>query len=128
MMTMKSLPSTYNKDLQSDKVTVFTAFDQLKDSIALMTGVLGTFTANKIKCESGLSMDMLATDLVRSLFIIEFRRYDKTRIFHFQAYYLVRKNLPFRTAHHHAGEVVALAEQMNVSIDKVPLEDMQKIW
>lgn len=63
-MTMKALPSTYNKDLQADKVAVFSAYDNLKDSLALMKGVLQTFTVNKDKCERALTLDMLATDLV----------------------------------------------------------------
>ena len=41
--------------------------------------------------------------------------------------YLVRRGLPFRQAHHVAGEVVAAAETKNVPMSELTLADMQAI-
>lgn len=43
------------------------------------------------------------------------------------AYYLVRKNVPFRTAHHLAGQVVAEAERKQVYIFDLTLEELKTI-
>lgn len=42
MMTIKSLPSTYNKDLQCDKECMFATFDKLKILIEVTAGTLET--------------------------------------------------------------------------------------
>lgn len=41
--------------------------------------------------------------------------------------YLVRKGVPFRETHHISGACVRLAEEMDVSIDTLTLEQLQKI-
>ena len=61
---------------------------------------------NKDKCEQALNFDMLATDV---------------------AYYLVRKGVPFRSAHHVAGQVVALAEKKKIPIQNLTLKELQII-
>lgn len=106
MMTMKGIPSTYNKDMQSDKKAMFEAFDRLQSSTSVLKGVLSTMQVNTQNCQSALTMDMLATDI---------------------AYYLVRKGLPFRTAHHVAGQVIKLSETENLPLDEIPLVMMEKI-
>ena len=50
---------------------------------------MSTLTTHEDKMRAGLSVDMLATDV---------------------AYYLVRKGVPFRTAHALSGKCIALAE------------------
>ncbi|XP_055852192.1 argininosuccinate lyase [Episyrphus balteatus] len=106
MMTVKGTPSTYNKDLQFDKKYCFTAFDQLEKLLKVTEGVLRTLDVNIDRMESCLSPDMLATDW---------------------SYYLVRKGIPFRKAHHLIGQVVQLAEERNLELTEVPLEDLQTI-
>ena len=64
MMTLKGLPSTYNKDLQNDKQSMFYVFDQLNLSLVVFSGVVETMEIIAGKCEAALSFDMLATDLV----------------------------------------------------------------
>lgn len=118
MMTTKGLPSTYNKDMQSDKKSMFETYDRLRSSMSVLKGVLSTLQVCPENCKRALSMNMLATDV---------------------AYYLVRKGVPFRTAHHIAGEVIKHSEQENVPLDEIPLEslrmnnsnfgeDFQDIW
>ena len=106
MMSVKGLPSTYNKDLQSDKKAVFETFDRLKSSLLVLNGVLSTLKVNPEKCQEALSFDMLATDI---------------------AYYLVKRGVPFREAHHLAGQVVKLSEEANIPLDSVPLEKLKNI-
>ncbi|XP_062134356.1 argininosuccinate lyase [Drosophila sulfurigaster albostrigata] len=106
MMTIKGTPSTYNKDLQFDKQYCFLAYDKLAQSLDVTVGVVQTMKVQREQLEAALSPDMLATDW---------------------AYYLVRKGVPFRQAHHHIGRVVALAEQRGVDITEVPLGELQQI-
>ncbi|ABN67584.1 argininosuccinate lyase [Scheffersomyces stipitis CBS 6054] len=107
LMSIKSIPSTYNKDMQEDKEPLFDALTTVEHSVLIATGVISTLAINKEKMEGALTMDMLATDL---------------------ADYLVRKGVPFRETHHISGECVKTAEDLKVSgIDKLTLEQFQKI-
>lgn len=107
MMSVKSTPSTYNKDLQEDKEPLFDSMTTVSHSIQIATGVISTLAIRKEKMEGALTMDMLATDL---------------------ADYLVRKGVPFRETHHISGEAVRTAEENKVSgIDKLTLEQYKKI-
>jgi argininosuccinate lyase len=42
LMTLKGLPSTYNKDLQEDKEPLFDAVDTVGASLRITEGVLST--------------------------------------------------------------------------------------
>ena len=89
-MSVKGLPSSYNKDLQEDKEPLFDNVTTAINSIQIATGVLSTLSVNGDRMKAALSPDMLATDL---------------------ADYLVRKGVPFRQTHHISGRAVILAEQ-----------------
>lgn len=107
LMTLKSVPSSYNKDLQEDKEPLFDALVTVEHSILIATGVISTLTINKAKMEGALTMDMLATDL---------------------ADYLVRKGVPFRETHHISGECVKAAEDNKLSgIDQLNLQQFKAI-
>lgn len=106
MMTLKGVPSTYNKDLQEDKEAMFDVYDTLVGILQVATGVMSTLQIHPDQMKAALSSDMLATDL---------------------AYYLVRKGVPFREAHGLSGACVALAEQKGCSLDKLSLEDLKTI-
>lgn len=107
LMSIKSIPSTYNKDMQEDKEPLFDALTTVEHSILIATGVISTLTINSKKMESSLTMDMLATDL---------------------ADYLVRKGVPFRETHHISGECVREAEELKLTgIDKLNLQQLKKI-
>ncbi|KAK9451665.1 L-Aspartase-like protein [Limtongia smithiae] len=107
LMTLKSLPSTYDKDLQEDKEPLFDALTTVSHSISIATGVLSTLAVNKERMLAALTPDMLATDL---------------------ADYLVRKGVPFRETHHISGAVVRLAEVKKCGgIDKLSLEELQSV-
>ncbi|XP_002119719.2 argininosuccinate lyase-like [Ciona intestinalis] len=106
LTTLKGLPSTYNKDLQEDKVPLFETCDMVVAMIEITTGVINTLTINPLNMEAALTKDMLATDL---------------------AYYLVRKNVPFRIAHNLSGQVVKKAEEKKCKLNEVSLEELRKI-
>jgi argininosuccinate lyase len=105
---MKGLALAYAKDLQEDKEAVFSAADALDLSIAAMAGMVDDLKANadamRRAAEAGYPT---ATDLADWVV----RELDK----------------PFREAHHIAGAIVKRAENLGVSLDKVPLAEMQKI-
>ncbi|XP_005813339.1 argininosuccinate lyase [Xiphophorus maculatus] len=106
MMTLKGLPSTYNKDLQEDKEAMFDCYDTVHAVLQVTTGVMSTLKINQSVMEAALSPDMLATDL---------------------AYYLVRKGVPFREAHGLSGKAVFTAESKNVSLNQLTEADLAAV-
>jgi len=104
MMTLKGLPSTYNKDLQEDKEPLFDAVDNISACFRISEGVVATLEVHADKMLKALTMDVLATDL---------------------ADYLVRKGTPFRETHHISGRAVALAESRKVQLNELALKDFQ---
>ena len=62
LMTLKGLPSTYNKDLQEDKEPLFDAMETLAGALPIAAGVLATLTVNREKMTQALVPEMLATD------------------------------------------------------------------
>lgn len=106
MMSIKGLPSTYNKDLQESFEPMLQGTKTVADSIQIATGVLSTMAIFPQKMRAALSPDMLATDL---------------------ADYLVRKGVPFRETHHISGRVVALAEQEKKPMDQLSYEQLRGV-
>ena len=106
VVTIKGLPSTYNKDLQEDKEPLFDAVTNLSGSLQIACGVLSTLRVNPAAMRAALSSEMLATDL---------------------AEYLVRKGVPFRESHHIAGAAVQMAELQGVPLTQLEVADLQKL-
>jgi len=106
MMTIKGIPSTYNKDLQESVEPLLDHVKTVGDSIQIATGVLSTLAIQPDKMLAALTPDMLATDL---------------------ADYLVRKGVPFRETHHISGQVVALAEKEKTPMDQLTFEQLQSV-
>jgi argininosuccinate lyase len=104
LVTLKGLPSTYNKDLQEDKEPLFDAVDTLNGALQIACGVISTLIPNALRLRAALASEMLATDL---------------------ADYLVRKGVPFRETHHVAGAAVALAEQRGIELAALTVADLQ---
>ncbi|HEX3673686.1 MAG TPA: argininosuccinate lyase [Rhizomicrobium sp.] len=105
---MKGLALAYAKDLQEDKEAVFCAADALDLSLAAMAGMIADLApqpdAMRRAAEAGYPT---ATDL---------------------ADWLVKVlGKPFRDAHHIAGALVKKAEGLGVTLDKLPLAEMQKV-
>jgi argininosuccinate lyase len=105
---VKGLVLTYGTDLQEDKERVFDAADTLEISLAAMAAMAADLTANPAKMRAAAEAGYpTATDL---------------------ADWVVRVlKKPFREAHHIAGSIVKGAEDAGVTLDKLPLAQMQKI-
>uniref|UniRef100_A0A8C9XAA1 Argininosuccinate lyase n=1 Tax=Sander lucioperca TaxID=283035 RepID=A0A8C9XAA1_SANLU len=106
MMTLKGLPSTYNKDLQEDKEAMFDCYDTVHAVLQVATGVMSTLEIKQSAMTAALSPDMLATDL---------------------AYYLVRKGMPFREAHGISGKAVFAAESKNIALNQLTVADLSAV-
>ena len=85
LVTMKGLPSGYNKDLQEDKEAVFDTEDTVAGSLMSCEAVVRTLRVRRDTTQRAAGGFMLATDV---------------------ADYLVRKGLPFRDAHELVGGMV----------------------
>ncbi len=90
---MKAQPSTYNRDLQEDKLHVFKAADVADQCLRMAEAIVSHTTFNIDKIAAGLDRGFL----------------DATAL----AEYLVRKGVPFRQAHGIVGGLVAQCEKEN---------------
>jgi argininosuccinate lyase len=91
LTVLKALPFAYNRDLQEDKEPLFDSFDTLFLTLPAVTGMIATTTFDRKKmAEAAPKGFSLATEI---------------------ADYLVRKNIPFASAHESAGKCVALCEK-----------------
>ena len=108
MIVMKGLPLAYSKDMQEDKEQVFDAADSLMLALAAMEGMVKDMSANvdNLAAAAGSGFST-ATDL---------------------ADWLVRAvNMPFRTAHHVTGTLVAMAEAKGCDLADLSIEDMKSV-
>jgi argininosuccinate lyase len=106
LATLKGLPSTYDKDLQEDKLPVFSAYDTLLALLPVLAGAVETLSPRPERMRAAIDAAMLATDL---------------------ADYLVVKGMPFREAHAVAGKAVRVAAEKGLSLDKLTLNDWQAL-
>ncbi|KAK5116658.1 argininosuccinate lyase [Meristemomyces frigidus] len=106
MMSVKGIPSTYNKDLQESVEPMLDHVKTIGDSLQIATGVISTLAIDREAMLASLTPDMLATDL---------------------ADYLVRKGVPFRETHHISGQVVALAERERKPMDQLSFAELQGV-
>ncbi len=105
LTTMKSLPLAYNKDMQEDKEATFDAIDTVSACLELFTRMFSTIRFRKDVMRSGAARGFTnATDA---------------------ADYLVKKGLPFRSAHEVIGHLVLSCIEQNKSIEDLSLEELQ---
>jgi len=87
LMTMKSLPLAYNKDMQEDKTAIFDALDQLEGCLRIFVGMVPGIEVNRDRMYTAAASGFAtATDLADAL---------------------VRAGVPFRESHRIVGESVA---------------------
>jgi argininosuccinate lyase len=91
MTLLKGLPIGYNRDLQEDKRIVFRAFDTVSQCLTMAAAIVNSASFDKERIEPTLDRGFL----------------DATSL----AEYLVTKGLPFRTAHHVVGTLVARCDR-----------------
>jgi argininosuccinate lyase len=91
MTILKGLPIGYNRDLQEDKRIVFRAYDTVSSCLTMAAAIVNSASYDKERIEPTLDRGFL----------------DATSL----AEYLVTKGIPFRTAHHIVGTLVARCEK-----------------
>jgi argininosuccinate lyase len=103
---MKSLPLSYNRDMQEDKALLFDTADILTACLEIYIQLLPNITVNKTIMQKAVASGYLnATDM---------------------ADYLVTKGLPFREAHHCVGQVVRYALGLKKEIHELSIEELQQ--
>jgi argininosuccinate lyase len=108
LTVMKGLSLAYAKDMQEDKETVFAGADALMLSLAAMTGMAEDLAPDeaRMKAAAGAGFST-ATDI---------------------ADWIVRVlKKPFREAHHITGRIVKRAEALGLTLDALPLDEMQAV-
>lgn len=106
LATMKGLPLAYNKDMQEDKEAVFGALDTTRLCLEVAAIVLNHVSVNEERAHAGAVHGYLnATEL---------------------ADYLVRKGVPFRTAHDTTGRIVLAAIEHGRELNEMPLEELRR--
>ncbi len=102
---MKGLPLAYNRDLQEDKQCVFDAYDTVSANLNVFTQMIKTASWNTERmaaaCEDGY---LNATDV---------------------AEYLVRKGMPFRTAHEVSAKAVRKAIEKHIRLVDLQLDEFR---
>ncbi|MFA6430833.1 MAG: argininosuccinate lyase [Candidatus Margulisiibacteriota bacterium] len=106
LVMMKGLPLAYNRDMQEDKEMVFDAADTLTTILTIYAEMIATLKINGDKMAAAAKKGFLtATDL---------------------AYYLVRRNVPFREAHEIVGKIVSYCEQNNMQLEYLSLKQLKE--
>jgi len=102
---MKSLPLSYNRDMQEDKSALFNTLDILTECIKIYIKMLPKLKINQNAMRQATSKGFLnATDM---------------------ADYLVARGMPFRQAHSCVGEAVAYALRTEKELHELTLEELQ---
>jgi argininosuccinate lyase len=103
---LKGLPLAYNKDMQEDKEAVFDAFDTVSSCLQVTSTVLRNITVNEERALAAASSGyMNATEL---------------------ADYLVRKGMPFRSAHEVVGKIVMRAIELKQELDQLSIAELRE--
>jgi argininosuccinate lyase len=106
LATMKSLPLAYNKDMQEDKEAVFDSVDTIRACLRVTAIVLDNLTLNEDRARAAASTGYLnATEL---------------------ADYLVKKGMPFRSAHDIVGRAVLFAAENDRALEALTLEEFRR--
>ena len=102
---LKGLPLGYQRDLQEDKAPLFGSIATFEASLAILAGLLTSITIDRARMADAAGDGYAtATTLADSL---------------------VRRGVPFRTAHHIVGELVARAEGAGIrSLADMPPTDL----
>lgn len=107
LVTMKGLPLAYNKDMQEDKEAVFDALDTTRICLEVTAIVLANLSVNESRTRDVATKGYLnATEL---------------------ADYLVKKGVPFRTAHDSVGKAVLFALESGRELNELSIDELGQI-
>jgi len=106
VVTLKGIPSSYQRDLQEDKQPVFEAHDQMLAMTRIAAAMLAATQFHEVRLREAVADPaLLATEA---------------------ADYLVLRGVPFRKAHEIVGALVRDADKMGASIGELPLAALRK--
>jgi argininosuccinate lyase len=103
---LKGQPSGYNRDLQEDKIHVFSTADTTEKSLEIAAAVVAHTTFRTKEILAGLDSGFL----------------DATSL----AEYLVKKGMPFRKAHGVVGTLVAACEKQGKQLGQLSLDEFKE--
>jgi argininosuccinate lyase len=103
LVTLKGLPLGYSKDLQEDKEPLFDAVDAVLAMLAVLPEMLLTARFDGERMREAAGGFALATEL---------------------ADFLATQGVPFREAHLVVGRLVRRCEELGVSLEEVPREEL----
>jgi argininosuccinate lyase len=107
LTTLKGLPLAYNRDLQEDKEPVFDSVQTLEVVLPAFTGMVATLRFHTERmAELAPQGFSLATDV---------------------AEWLVKRHVPFRSAHEITGSLVKFAEDNDLDLNEVSDEQLARI-
>jgi argininosuccinate lyase len=104
-VTAKGLPSTYNKDLQDDKVPLRQGIEEAARVLEVFRIALSKIRPDRRAMAKKIEPALFATDL---------------------ADYLARRGVPFREAHGAVAEVVRVSEERRKPIDRWTASELRK--
>ena len=97
---LKGLPLAYQRDLQESVAPLFDAVAVYDASLRVMAGLIETLTVDAERMRAAATEGYTTATAVTDA--------------------LVRRGVPFRTAHHIVGSLVAQAEAAGVGLDEIP--------
>ena len=106
LITLKGLPSSYQRDLQEDKEPLFAAHDQAVAILEIAAGATAASRFHHARLRQAAADPALVSTEA--------------------ADYLVRRGVPFRQAHEIVGKIVREAERAGGSWAALPLEQLKK--
>jgi argininosuccinate lyase len=107
LVMLKGLPLAYNRDLQEDKAPTFEAFDTMHDCLSVLIGAIESAAFDRRKMADALQAGFL----------------DATEV----ADWLTFRGVPFREAHHVAGQLVQKALDEGEALAELPIETYQAV-
>ena len=103
---LKSLPLSYNRDLQEDKEALFDSVDTVKNSLVILKDVISNLKVKEEKMQEKACAGFLtATDI---------------------SDYLVKKGLAFRESHEVVGKLVRYCIDKRKTLNKLDLSEFKK--
>jgi argininosuccinate lyase len=97
---LKGLPLAYQRDLQEDKPPLFGAIATWEASLGVMAGLVETLAVDRERMREAAGEGHTTATAVADA--------------------LVRRGVPFRTAHHVVGSLVAEAEGEGIGLEEIP--------
>ncbi|MFO1020014.1 MAG: argininosuccinate lyase [Planctomycetales bacterium] len=106
LILVKGLPLAYNRDLQEDKLALFSAYDTIAACLELAPAIVLGARLQREQIDARLEEGFL----------------DATALME----YLIQKGTPMRTAHETVGKLVGLCDHRQCHLADLSLDDLQQ--